>query len=202
MTDSKAAPPGSSEKKSHGHDAALESLLSESRTFDPPAAFRTRAHVRDAAPWQDADKDLEGFWARQAMELEWMAPWSRVLEWSPPDAKWFLGGRLNVSANCLDRHVRTHRRNKAAIIWEGEIGDRRTLTYWDLHREVNRFASALKKLGVGKGDRVAIYLPLIPEAAVSMLACARLGAIHTVVFGGFSSESLRDRINDAQAKVV
>jgi acetyl-CoA synthetase len=201
MTDPKG-PRSDGDKEKRPADAALESLLSESRTFDPPAAFRARAHVRDASPWHEAETDLEGFWARRAQELEWIAPWSRVLEWSPPDAKWFLDGRLNVSANCLDRHVRGERRNKAAIIWEGEPGDRRTLTYWDLHREVNQFANGLKKLGVQKGDRVAIYLPLIPEAAVAMLACTRIGAIHTVVFGGFSSESLRDRINDAQAKVL
>ena len=129
-----------------------------------------------------------------------MKPWDTVLEWKPPDAKWFVGGKLNASVNCVDRHIRTARRNKAAIIWEGEPGDRRTLTYWDLYREVNQFANALKSLGVKKGDRVAIYLPLIPELAIAMLACARIGAVHTVVFGGFSAESLRDRINDAQAK--
>jgi acetyl-CoA synthetase len=203
MTDPKAPTAGDRDKKAQEQaGAALENLLHEDRSFDPPAAFRARAHVRDASPWQEAEEDLEGFWARRAKELDWIAPWSRVLEWSPPDAKWFIGGRLNVSANCLDRHVRTERRNKAAIIWEGEPGDRRTLTYWDLHREVNKFANALKKLGVGKGDRVAIYLPLIPEAAVAMLACTRIGAIHTVVFAGFSTESLRDRINDAEAKVL
>ena len=123
-----------------------------------------------------------------------------VLEWKPPHAKWFVGGTLNVSVNCLDRHVRTARRNKAAIIWEGEPGDRRTLTYFDLHREVCQFANVLKSLGVKRGDRVAIYLPLIPELAIAMLACARIGAVHSVVFGGFSAESLRDRINDAQAR--
>ena len=134
-----------------------------------------------------------------ASELEWIQPWEKVLEWKPPYAKWFLGGKLNASVNCIDRHVRTPRRNKAALIWEGEPGDRRTLTYWDLYREVGTFANVLKSLGVKRGDRVALYLPLIPELAISMLACARIGAIHSVVFGGFSAESLRDRINDAQA---
>src|SRR6185295_2085066 len=122
--------------------------------------------------------------------------------WTPPYAKWFVGGKLNISANCLDRYVRTAHRNKAAIIWEGEPGDRRTLTYFDLHREVCQFASVLKGLGVKKGDRVALYLPLIPELAIAMLACARIGAVHSVVFGGFSAEALRDRINDAQASVL
>src|SRR5437867_1819046 len=183
-------------------DPALDSLLEEVRSFEPPAAFRSRAHIKDLAPYAEADRDFEGFWERFARELEWQKPWDRVLEWEPPDAKWFVGGRINISVNCVDRHVRTGRRNQAAIIWEGEPGDRRTLTYWDLHREVNRFAGALRKLGVAKGDRVAIYLPLIPEAAIAMLACARIGAVHTVVFGGFSAESLRDRILDAQAKVL
>ena len=131
-----------------------------------------------------------------------MQPWTKVLDWKSPDAKWFVGGRLNVSANCLDRHLKTARRNKAALIWEGEPGDRRTLTYFELHRHVCRFANVLKSLGVKKGDRVALYMPLVPELAMAMLACARLGAIHSVVFGGFSSESLRDRINDAQASVL
>ena len=131
-----------------------------------------------------------------------MRPWDAMLEWKSPDAKWFVGGKLNASANCVDRHIRTARRNKAAIIWEGEPGDRRTLTYFDLYREVNAFAHALKSLGVRKGDRVALYLPLIPELAIAMLACARIGAVHSVVFGGFSAESLRDRINDAQATLL
>ena len=131
-----------------------------------------------------------------------MSPWTRLLDWKPPHAKWFVGGKLNASANCLDRHLRGPRRNKAAIIWEGEPGDRRVLTYWELSREVGRCANALKRLGVKKGDRVAIYLPMIPEAAIAMLACARIGAVHSVVFGGFSAESLRDRINDADATVL
>jgi acetyl-CoA synthetase len=176
----------------------IDTLLQEARRFPAPADFARQANATSAL-YESAKRDREGFWAEQAKALEWITPWSRVLEWKTPHAKWFVDGKLNVSANCLDRHVRTARRNKAAIIWEGEPGDRRVLTYWDLWREVNRCASALKNLGVGKGDRVAIYLPMIPEAAIAMLACARIGAVHSVVFGGFSAESLRDRINDAEA---
>src|SRR5205807_1476466 len=152
--------------------------------------------------YADAERDPEAFWAKFADELEWSRRWDRVLDWQPPHAKWFVGGRLNASVNCLDRHVRTARRNKAAIIWEGEPGDKRTLTYFDLQREVSTFANVLKSLGTKKGDRVAIYMPLVPELAIAMLACARIGAVHSVVFGGFSAESLRDRINDAQARVL
>ena len=176
----------------------IDTLLTEARRFPPSAAFAEQANGT-AKLYEAAARDRETFWADQARALEWITPWSRVLEWNLPHAKWFLGGKLNVSANCLDRHIRTARRNKAAIVWEGEPGDRRVLTYWDLWREVNRAAAALKGLGVKKGDRVAIYLPMIPEAAIAMLACARIGAVHSVVFGGFSAESLRDRINDAEA---
>src|SRR5205807_6240344 len=149
-----------------------------------------------------AATDAEGFWAEQARTLEWSRPWSRVLEWDPPRAKWFVGGQINVAVNCIDRHVRGPRRNKAALVWEGEPGDRRTLTYWDLYVEVQKFANVMKRLGVKRGDRVAIYLPMIPEAAIAMLACTRIGAIHSVVFGGFSPESLRDRINDQKARLL
>jgi acetyl-CoA synthetase len=180
----------------------IDALLREDRAFTPPEQFKANANVRDPKVYEDAARDPEAFWANFARELEWSTPWTRVLEWNPPHAKWFVGGKLNASVNCLDRHVRTARRNKAALIWEGEPGDRRTLTYFDLHREVCQFANVLKAKGVGRGDRVAIYLPLIPELAIAMLACARLGAVHSVVFGGFSSESLRDRINDAQAKLL
>jgi acetyl-CoA synthetase len=176
----------------------LATLLSETRRFPPSPEFAAQANAQPAV-YQAAQADRLHFWEEQARALDWITPWQRVLEWTPPHAKWFLGGQLNVSANCIDRHLKTARRNKAAIIWEGEPGDRRTLTYWELHREVCRAANALKKLGVRKGDRVAIYLPMIPEAAIAMLACARIGAVHSVVFGGFSSESLSDRINDAQA---
>jgi acetyl-CoA synthetase len=180
----------------------IEALLKEDRSFAPPDDFRSRAIVNDPAIYAKAAEDPEAFWEGFAKELEWIKPWTRVLEWNPPDAKWFVGGQLNLSVNCLDRHVRTARRNKAAFIWEGEPGDRRTLTYFDLYRQVCQFANVLKSLGVKKGDRVALYLPLIPELAISMLACARIGAVHSVVFGGFSAESLRDRINDSSCKVL
>lgn len=185
-----------------GTSPEIDALLSENRAFPPSDAFRGQANARDEGVYARAEKDPEAFWAAFAEELEWIRPWSRVLEWNPPHAKWFVGGRLNISANCLDRHVRTARRNKAAIIWEGEPGDRRTLTYFDLHREVCQFANVLKSLGVQRGDRVALYLPLVPELAIAMLACARIGAVHSVVFGGFSAESLRDRINDAGARLL
>ena len=186
------------DKPSDGFDA----LLQEDRVFEPPAAFRAQANANDPGIYEEADRDHEGFWARFAGELEWSRPWDTVCEWTPPTVKWFLGGQINASVNCVDRHVRTARRNKAALVWEGEPGDRRTLTYWDLYQEVNRFANALRDLGVEKGDRVAVYLPMTPELPITLLACARIGAVHSVVFAGFSAESLRDRINDMQAKVV
>jgi acetyl-CoA synthetase len=184
------------------HDKTIDALLSENRTFPPDPKFTSGAWVKDASVYAEADKDFEGFWARFAGELEWMMPWKTVLDWQPPFARWFVGGKLNASVNCLDRHLTGPRRNKAALIWEGEPGDQRTLTYFDLHREVCKFANCLKHLGVGKGDRVAIYLPMIPEAVIAALACARIGAVHSVVFGGFSAEALRDRINDAGAKLL
>jgi acetyl-CoA synthetase len=180
----------------------IDDLLREHRTFAPPEDFRARAVVRDDQIYADAARDPEAFWAAFASELEWSRPWDTVLDWKPPHAQWFVGGKLNASVNCLDRHVRGARRNKAALIWEGEPGDRRTLTYFDLYRQVSTFANVLKSLGVTKGDRVAIYLPLIPELAIAMLACARIGAIHSVVFGGFSAESLSDRINDSKCRLL
>ncbi|HET9424387.1 MAG TPA: acetate--CoA ligase, partial [Gemmatimonadaceae bacterium] len=183
----------------------IDVLLQENRKFPPSPEFRDRANVTTRALWERANADYEKYWADEAAKLEWIKPWKHVLEWKPPHAKWFVGGKLNVAANCVDRHVRPGReslRNKAAIIWEGEPGDRRTLTYWDLYIEVSRFANVLKRMGIKRGDRVAIYLPMVPEAAIAMLACARIGAIHSVVFGGFSPESLRDRINDAEAKLL
>jgi acetyl-CoA synthetase len=182
--------------------AEFDDLLQEDRSFPPPSSFRSQARVQDEQLYVDADRDPEAFWAAQAGELEWSRRWDKVLDWQPPHAKWFIGGRLNVAVNCLDRHVRGARRNKAAIIWEGEPGDRRTLTYFELFREVSAFANVLKSSGVRKGDRVAIYMPLVPELAIAMLACARIGAVHSIVFGGFSAESLRDRINDAQARLL
>jgi acetyl-CoA synthetase len=180
----------------------IHALQKEDRRFPPPDEFRKSANINDPAIYEKAAKDPEAFWAGFARELEWIRPWDTVLEWNAPHAKWFTGGKINASANCLDRHVRGARRNKAALVWEGEPGDRRTLTYWDLYRQVGAFANVLKGLGVTRGDRVALYLPLVPELAIAMLACARIGAVHSVVFGGFSSESLRDRINDSQCVVL
>ena len=180
----------------------LDTLLKENRTFEPAATFKRAAHVRNKTPYRESAQKRLAYWAKHARQLEWFKPWKKVLEWKPPHAKWFVGGKLNASVNCLDRHIRTPTRNKVALLWEGEPGDRRVITYWELYREVNRCANALKQLGVRRGDRVAIYLPMIPEAAVAMLACARIGAPHSVVFGGFSAESLSDRINDQQAKLL
>ena len=182
--------------------ADIADLLQEDRSFPPPPEFARQAIVNDPAVYEAAARDPEAFWARFASELEWFTPWTEVCQWKPPHAKWFVGGTLNASVNCVDRHVRGPRRNKAALIWEGEPGDRRTLTYFDLFRQVSQFANVLKSLGVTKGDRVALYLPLVPELAIAMLACARIGAVHSVVFGGFSSDSLRDRINDSQCKLL
>jgi acetyl-CoA synthetase len=184
-----------------GAAEAIDDLLRENRHFPPSAEFAAQANVRDAAIYESAARDREGYWEKWAEELSWETRWNRVLEWKPPYAKWFVGGRLNASYNCLDRHLEK-RGNKRALVWEGEPGDSRTYTYAELHAEVSRFANALKNLGITSGDRVAIYMPLVPEAVVAMLACARIGAVHSVVFGGFSSEALRDRINDAEAKAL
>ncbi|MGB9379177.1 acetate--CoA ligase [Candidatus Binatus sp.] len=183
----------------------IDSTLTESRKFPPSAEFSARAWVKSPGEYQAlydrADTDPEGFWAECARNLHWFKPFGKTLEWNFPHAKWFVGGTINAAYNCLDRHFDTPRRNKAALIWEGEPGDSRVLTYQMLADEVGRCSNALKSLGVKEGDRVAIYMPLVPEAAVAMLACARIGAIHSVVFGGFSAEALADRINDAEAKV-
>jgi acetyl-CoA synthetase len=188
---------------------SIDSLLQENRLFPPDATFADRARVSGMPAYEElarrAAEDPDGFWAEQAGELEWFTPWRQVCEWEPPavnDSRWFTGGALNVAYNCLDRHLAGPRRNKAAILFEGEPGDVRVLTYQQLHREVCRFANALLELGVQQGDFVAIYLPMIPEAAIAMLACARIGAPHTVVFGGFSAEALADRIRDSRARVV
>ena len=183
-------------------DKAIEVLLDEKRNFPPPKEFKKSAHAKSASIFSSARKNPQAFWAKAAKELEWFKPWKKVLEWDSPWAKWFVGGKINASYNCLDRHVKTERKNKAAIIWEGEPGDERVLTYRDMWREVNRFANVLKGLGVKKGDPVTIYLGMIPELVIAMHACNRIGAPHSVVFGGFSAESLRDRINDAKAKVL
>ena len=184
------------------HDA-IDALASENRTFPPSDAFKADTLVAGTEHYDEANADDEAFWARQASELvEWFEPWDTVLDWQLPYAKWFEGGTLNVAHNCLDRHVHAGHGGRVAIHWEGEPGDTRTITYQDLLDEVCQFSNALKHLGVEKGDRVNIYLPMIPEAVVAMLACARIGAAHSVVFGGFSSQSLSDRINDAEAKVL
>ena len=184
------------------HDrAALDALLTEKRRFAPPAEFAAAAVVSDPSVYDRAE-DFEAFWAGWAEELDWFEEWDTVLEWNPPHARWFNGGKLNVCHNCVDRHLHGPRRDRTALLWEGEPGDRRSFTYAELAREVGRFANVLRSLGVRKGDRVAIYLPMIPEAAFAMLACARIGAPHSVVFGGFSPDSLADRINDARARVL
>ena len=181
----------------------IDDLMLENRKFPPSADFKRQSLVADTSLYDEAAEDYQGFWARQAADLlTWSTDWSTICEWELPYAKWFVGGQLNVSYNCLDRHVEAGRGDKVAFYWEGEPGDSRVLTYADLLDEVQRFANALKGLGVQRGDRVNIYLPMIPEAAVAMLACARIGAAHSVVFGGFSALSLSDRINDAQAKVL
>ena len=180
----------------------IEVLLDEQRAYPPPRAFREAANIGHDAIYAEAARDPEAFWEKQADRLAWSRRWDRVLDWKPPYARWFVGGKLNASVNCLDRHLEAGRGDRPAILWEGEPGDRRTLTYADLHREVCRFTNALRGLGVRKGDRVAIYLPMIPELPIAMLACARIGAPHSVVFAGFSAQSLRDRINDADARVL
>ena len=180
----------------------IEALLLEGRTFAPDPGFAARANAT-ASLYDEADADYETFWAREARErLSWFTPFATTLEWELPFAKWFVGGEINVAYNCVDRHVERGLGDKVAYYWIGEPGDTRTLTFRDLQREVNRAANALRELGVRRGDRVAIYLPMVPELPISMLACAKLGAAHTVVFGGFSAEALADRINDAQAKVL
>ncbi|HEX7166472.1 MAG TPA: acetate--CoA ligase [Acidimicrobiales bacterium] len=184
-------------------EPTIEAYYLENRTFPPPADFAARANVSDRSLHDRADADWQAFWADQARELlDWFSEWDTVLEWDLPFARWFVNGRINVSYNCLDRHVAAGRGDKVAFHWEGEPGDTRTITYADLLADVQRFANVLKGLGVAKGDRVNIYMPMIPEAVVAMLACARIGAPHSVVFGGFSAEALRDRILDAEAKVL
>src|SRR5260370_5755496 len=191
----------------------ITSVLHETRVFRPHREFSKRAHIKSLAQYKklynESIRAPEKFWGKQAKnELIWFKPWKKVLEWKEPFAKWFDGGQLNVSYNCLDRHLNTTAANKAALIWEGEpasprkTGEERTLTYKQLHHEVCRFANVLKRNRVGKGDRVLIYLPMVPEAAIAMLACARIGAVHSVVFGGFSAQSVADRIHDSQARLV
>ncbi|MCM8794250.1 MAG: acetate--CoA ligase [Candidatus Omnitrophica bacterium] len=180
----------------------IEDLLKENRTFAPPKKFRETAVVRNSAVYRHAGRNRLKFWEDFAKELHWFKKWNKILDWKPPFSKWFVGGTTNMSFNCLDRHLHGPRRNKAAILWEGEPGEERVLTYAQLHREVCRFANALLSLGIKKGDRVTIYMPMVPELAVAMLACARIGAPHSVVFGGFSADSLKDRINDSASRVI
>ena len=188
-------------------ESNIESILQEKRVFNPPQEFANQARVRNMTEYQKlydlAAKDPAGFWAKLAeRELHWFKRWGKTLDWQPPFAKWFVNGKINISYNCLDRHLTTQRRDQPALIWEGEPGDSRTLTYAELHQEVCQMANAIKQLGVKKGDRVGIYMPMIPEAAIAMLACARIGAAHSVVFGGFSAEALKSRLQDAEAKLV
>jgi acetyl-CoA synthetase len=183
-------------------EQTIENRYEDSRQFPPPPGFAAQANVVDEAIYQRAEEDPEGWWAEQAEHLRWMRKWDQILQWDPPHAKWFVGGQLNVSDNCLDRHVDAGYGDQVAFHWEGEPGDTRTLTYADLKDEVCRFANALKELGVGKGDPVTIYLPMVPELPVAMLACARIGAPHSVVFAGFSSHSLVERINDADSHTL
>lgn len=180
----------------------IEALAREERRFPPPESFAAQANVRNEDIYEQARLDPEGYWANQATQLDWFRPWDTVLQWDPPHARWFDGGEINVAYNCLDRHVNAGKGDKVAYYWEGENGDRKVITYAQLLEDVQRFANALKSLGVQRGDRVAIYMPMIVELPIAMLACARIGAPHTVVFGGFSAEALRDRINDAEAEVV
>ena len=186
--------------------SSIDSILKETRVFKPAETFSEQAHISSLEQYEqlyrDADADPEGFWAGIAGDLHWFKPWDKVLEWQAPWARWFVGGQLNLSYNCLDRHAQTWRKNKAALIWEGEPGEQRTLTYNQLLAEVSRFANVLKSLGVKKGDTVAIYMGMTPELAIAMLACARIGAAHSVIFGGFAAQALVDRINDAQSVAV
>jgi acetyl-CoA synthetase len=181
---------------------AIESFQLESRTFPPPDEFRRRSLVTDQSLYDEAARDWRGFWARQALALDWFDEWDTICDWQSPFARWFDGGTLNASVNCLDRHVAAGRGDRVAFHWEGEPGDTRTITYAQLLADVERFANVLKGLGVRRGDRVAIYMPMVPELPVAMLACARIGAPHSVVFGGFSADALRDRIVDADARVL
>ena len=193
-------------KNNHKH-STIEHVMSEGRKFPPSSEFREKAYIGSMKEYNKmynrSISDLDGFWGDMAeSELEWFKKWDKVLSWDPPFSKWFEGGELNVSYNCLDRHLKTWRKNKAAIIWESEHGQSRIYTYQQLHREVCRFANVLINHGIKKGDIVCIYLPMVPELVISMLACTRIGAVHSIVFGGFSAEALRDRINDSQAKLL
>lgn len=180
----------------------LNTLLKEKRTFPPSEAFKKQANFNDPDVYRRAAEDPEGYWEEQSKQLTWFKPYDKVLEWNPPHAKWFLGGKINAAYNCVDRHREGPRKNKAAIIWEGEQGNNKVYTYDMLGREVDKTAHMLKELGIKKGDRVVVYLPMIPEFPISLLACAKIGAVHSVVFGGYSAKSLNERITDTDAKLV
>jgi acetyl-CoA synthetase len=188
------------------HGVNIDSMLQENRVFPPPAEFSAKAHIKSLEEYEriyaEAAADPEAFWGKIARDLHWFEPWTKVLEWNAPWAKWFDGGKINLSYNCLDRHAASSRCDKTAILWEGEPGDTRALTYAQLLSEVERFANALKDLGVAKGDRVAIYMGMVPELAIAMLACARIGAVHSVIFGGFSANAIVDRVNDQLSSIV
>jgi hypothetical protein len=195
-----------SKSKSAAEVGQLDTVMQEARLFPPPAEFAAKSRIKSLAEyeamWREAAGDIEKFWSSLAGELHWFEPFTKTLEWNEPFAKWFVGGKTNASYNCLDAHLSTARRNKAAIIWEGEPGEERTLTYQQLHREVCKFATVLKSLGLKKGDVASLYMPLVPELAIAMLACARIGVVHSVIFGGFSSEAIAERNNDAKAKLI
>ncbi len=184
----------------------IVNVMKEARLFPPPKEFAAKAHIGSLEQyeklWDEAAGDVEAFWGKMGHELHWFKPYTKVLQWDEPFAQWFVGGQTNVSYNCLDAHLNTPRRNKAAIIFEGEPGDVRVYTYEMLHREVCKFANVLKKLGIHRGDVVTMYMPMVPELAIAMLACARIGAVHCVVFGGFAAEAIADRNNDAKAKLM
>src|ERR1700749_1798170 len=184
----------------------IDSTLREHRVFPPPEEFAAKAHIKSLKEYEtlynQSIEDPEKFWAGAAKELHWFTPWSKVLDWNLPWAKWFVGGKINVSYNCIDRHVLNGKRDKTAILWEGEPGEVRKLTYGDLLTEVQKFANALKSLGIRNGDRVAVYMGMTPELAIAILACARIGAIHSVIFGGFAANAIVDRVNDSQCVAI
>ncbi len=184
------------------YKSEVDDLLHENRHFEPPQIFKSLANIKNNDLYDDAKKDRVAFWEQCAKRLDWFRPWDTALEWDKPFSKWFVGGKINASYNCLDRHIKNQLGKKIALLWEGENGDQKKLTYEEVYLEVNKLANAMKALGINRGDRVAIYLPMIPEAVYAMLACSRIGAIHTVIFGGFSADALRDRINDASAKLL
>jgi acetyl-CoA synthetase len=178
-------------------------VILHTKSYLPDPEYKAQSHLGDYHnAYQEFLKNPEGFWDRMAREIEWMKPWDKVLEWDYPYARWFSGGTLNITTSCLDRHIKAGRRNKLALIWRGEDGEERVYTYRQLHRDVMRFANALKRLGVQKGDRICFYMPLVPEHIIALLACARIGAVHSIVYAGFGAEALHARIRDAEAKVV